>query len=403
MKPCATRPRSGSRASTSRRTSSTTRCTPWRGSRADSPGDPGRRRVPAGEHLHGDGPAQRGRRVLEQLEPGEDLAGFASYNLGIALLQDGRSAGSDRATGRGRATRRAGPSRAGDPRQVQPGARHAPVRIGRLRAGSAVAGPRPPRGTVLEPGAAACRLGRGLRRPHRPRARSVEHPGGTRADRRRGPGSHARRPARVRQPEPARARRGSVRARARVLQQADRAGGRLDRQHPGRTVSRRADPRGDPAGQGLGHPPAHLAGRAGDLLPDGADGVARLPDRAAELPRPRGPALEAHRLADRLRRLRRRHPTARRELRAAAAGGRRPVPRAGRADARAARAAPTPGQSPAGTADRTAARAAGDRGREDRRASALPRCGSSSRRTEARPLRHCCPAWRACRARSPGS
>ena len=86
-----------------------------------------------------------------------------------------------------------------------------------------------------------------------------------------------------------------VRPRARAVQQPDRESRRIDRQHQGRAVPQGADSRGDPAGQGLGHPPAQPARCAGNLLPDGVDGLSRLPDRAAELPRPRGSALEAHR------------------------------------------------------------------------------------------------------------
>ena len=41
--------------------------------------------------------------VLKQLQSDPSLAGFVAYNLGIALLQDGQTTGSDRATGQGRA------------------------------------------------------------------------------------------------------------------------------------------------------------------------------------------------------------------------------------------------------------------------------------------------------------
>ena len=72
---------------------------------------------------------------------------------------------------------------------------------------------------------------------------------------------------------------------------------RIDQQHQGRAVSQGADPRGEPGGPNLGHPPAQPARCAGNVLPDGADGVSRLPDRVAQLPRPRGPAVEAHGLS----------------------------------------------------------------------------------------------------------
>ena len=296
MKPCETRPRSGSPASTSRRVSSTMRCTRWRGSRARCPRRSGTTSSSCGRTSTW---RQAGRARPSRCSsscratrawPGSSPTTSASRCCRTVDTQEAieqlDKAGQLQAGDRRRSR---------DPRQVQPGARHHPVRIGRLRAGEAVAGPRPPRGTVLEPGSAAGRLGRGLGRALRPCARSVEHPGGSRADGCRGPGSHARRAARVRQPEPARPRRAHVRARARAVQQPDRKSRRIDRQHPGRAVSQGADPRGEPAGRGLGHPPAQPARCAGNLLPDGADGVSRLPDRAAELPRPRGPAVEAHR------------------------------------------------------------------------------------------------------------
>ena len=39
----------------------------------------------------------------ERLQDSEELKGFSTYNLGIALLQDGRQRGSDPAAGQGRA------------------------------------------------------------------------------------------------------------------------------------------------------------------------------------------------------------------------------------------------------------------------------------------------------------
>src|SRR6185503_21261510 len=70
---------------------------------------------------------------------------------------------------------------------------------------------------------------------------------------------------------------------------------------------------------------------------------------------------------DEPRRLRRHHPVARTELRAAAPGGRREVPDAGFAAAPAARAAKAPRRAPAGDADRPEAGVPGDLGGTDGR------------------------------------
>ena len=137
--------------------------------------------------------------------------------------------------------------------------------------------------------------------------------------------------------------------------------------------------RGDPPGQGLGDPAAQPARRARDLLPDGADGVARLPDRAPELSRPRGHAQEAGRVAGRPRRVRRPDRAAARLLRAAAARDRPPVPQARCADAPAARAAQVARPAPPAHADRAAARLPRDRARSRAR-----RPGSSSSRRRSR-------------------
>src|SRR6185503_21186919 len=111
-----------------------------------------------------------------------------------------------------------------------------------------------------------------------------------------------------------------------------------------------------PAGQGLGHPTAVAAGVARDVLLDGAARVARLPDRAAELPRPRRPAPQARVVARELRRFRRHDRTAPRALRAAAAGRRLGLPRSRLAHAPAPRAARAAREALAGHADRAAPR-----------------------------------------------
>ena len=149
--------------------------------------------------------------------------------------------------------------------------------------------------------------------------------------------------------------RNRLRASARVVHQPDREGRRIDRQHQGRTVSQCFDPRGEPGGRNLGHHPAQPARCAGNILPDGLDSVSRLPDRVAELPRPRGTAVQARCLEDEPRCFRRCHPTPRSKLRAAAAGDRCAVPGAGCADAPAPRAAQARHRALACDADRAAA------------------------------------------------
>jgi hypothetical protein len=208
--------------------------------------DPGRRRVPAGEHLHGDRPAGRGRQgaraAAERREPGRVRRLQPRHRAAAGRAAAGR----DRAAGQGRAAARRRPRGARNPRQVQPRARHHPVRVGRLRTGGAVAGPRPPRRTVLEPGAAAGGLGRSLGRAVRPGARGRGTSWPT-ASRRTWPSRKSCSPCRMRTPaEPARPRRDHVRARARAVQHPDRQGRRLDPQHQGRAVPRGADPRGEP-------------------------------------------------------------------------------------------------------------------------------------------------------------
>ena len=67
-------------------------------------GDPRRHRVPARERLHGARPAvRRRRRARSELQGSKSLTGFSAYNLGIALLQDGRRARGRRAARPGRA------------------------------------------------------------------------------------------------------------------------------------------------------------------------------------------------------------------------------------------------------------------------------------------------------------
>ena len=236
---CATRPRFVSRASISRRISSRMRCRRSSASRARCRRRSRTTRVPARERLPGARPAAATRsRSRHACRRSESLKGFAAYNLGIALLQDGRrrmrSSSSTRA-GQVEVERRRRPR---DPRQVEPGARHDAVRGRRLRARRAVARPRAARRAVLEPGAAARGLGRGVRRATTS-ARSCR---GTcwpaRRDRRGRAGSDARR---CRTPTASSNVHGRAALmygqRARDVRQRDRARRRVDREHPRRASS----------------------------------------------------------------------------------------------------------------------------------------------------------------------
>ncbi|PYR25027.1 MAG: hypothetical protein DMF98_13590, partial [Acidobacteria bacterium] len=289
--------------------------------------------------------------VLKPLQSDESLAGFVAYNLGIALLQAGRQ--QEAIEQLDKAGRLAAGDRAGlairDKSNLVLGAilfesanfERAKQSLDRVRLEGSFSNQALLRAGGAE--ASAKQYDRAL------------VPWNILVDR----------AACVREPEPVRPRRAHVRSRARAVQQPNRKGGRIDRQHQGRAISQGADPRREPGGPKLGHPPAQPARCAGNLLPDGVDGISRLPDRAAQLPRPRGPAVEAHGLEDQPRCFRRHHPVARTELRAAAAGGRRAVPGAGFADALATRAAQAPQRAPAGDPDRAAAGLSGDRGGAD--------------------------------------
>ena len=104
----------------------------------------------------------------------------------------------------------------------------------------------------------------------------------------------------------------------------DKVDSSIDSIREGR-VPEGADARGDSPGQELGDPAAQPARLARDVLPDGADGVARLPDRAPELPRPRGPAREAGHRGRRASMPSRTSSGCAGKLRAAAAGDRRRI------------------------------------------------------------------------------
>ena len=113
--------------------------------------------------------------VLKRLQGAQSLTGFAAYNLGIALLQEGREPDAitqlDRAGQLSVSRRRS----ARDPRQVEHAARQADAGVHRLRARAAVLRSRAPRRAVLEPGAAERRLGGRLGAELRTRSRAVEH------------------------------------------------------------------------------------------------------------------------------------------------------------------------------------------------------------------------------------
>ena len=212
--------------------------------------------------------------VLADLQRAESLTGFAAYNLGIALLQDGRTP--DAIEQLDRAGRVASGERGAEAIRDK-----ANLILGTMLFESAdyqrayaVAGSRTARRAVLEPGAAARGLGRSLGGELRTRARPLEHPRQTRGDRFRRAGGVARRAVRLRQARDTRPRGAHVRARARGLHQRARQGRRLDRQHPQGQVPEGAAARGAQAGQGLGDPAAHTAGDARDVLPHGADGLA---------------------------------------------------------------------------------------------------------------------------------
>ena len=226
----------------------------------------------------------------------------------------------DRA-GQIKAARARGPR---DPRQVEPRARHAALRVGGVR-----------RARSRRSTACASR-GRSRTRRCCARAGRTRRPGAMSARWCRGASSpSASRPtprcrkrcSRFRTPTAS----SSVHGRAAVLygRAVETFGGELDKVDASiESIAKGeflegAGARGDPPGQGLGDPAAQPARRARDLLPDGADGVARLPDRAPELSRPRGHAQEAGRVAGELRCLRRPDPAARAKLRAAAARSRR--------------------------------------------------------------------------------
>ena len=97
--------------------------------------------------------------VLKRLQGAQSLTGFAAYNLGIALLQEGREQDALAAAGSRRPAERERHRPARSPRQVEHAARQAAARVHRLRPRAALLRPRAPRRAVLEPGAAECGLG----------------------------------------------------------------------------------------------------------------------------------------------------------------------------------------------------------------------------------------------------
>src|SRR5215470_898281 len=234
-------------------------------------------------------------KVLAQLKSNERLTGFVAYNLGIALLQDGRPQEAIEQLDK------AGQMPASDPAGLA------------IRDKSNLV-----LGTMLFESGNFERARQSLNRVH------LEGPFSNQALLRAGWAEAS-------------------------LQQYDRA------LVPWNILVQR-----EPRGRNLGHPATQSARCTGNLLPDGIDGISRLPNRIAELPRPRGTAVEVHCLEDQPRCLRRYHPTARAKLRAAAAGGRRPVPRAGFADPPAPRAAQAPCRTLEGHPDRAAVGLSGD-------------------------------------------
>src|SRR5213596_1086516 len=275
-------------------------------------------------------------KVLKQPRSHESLAGFVAYNLGIALLQDGRAQQAIEQLDK------AGQLPAGDPAGLA------------IRDKSNLV-----LGTILFESGNFEAARQSLDRVH------LDGPFSNQALLRAGSAeATAQHYDRALVPWNILVEREPPDA---AVQQANRKSGCLHRQHPGRALSQGPDPRGEPAGRNLGHPPAQPARRARNLLPHGADGLSRLPDRAAQLPRPRGPAVETHGLEDQPRCFRLHHQATPRELRTAAAGSRCAVPGAGFADPPAPRAAQSPGRAPEGDPHSAAAGLSGDRGRADRR------------------------------------
>ena len=332
-------------------------------------------------------PARRGRGARSSCRAPTTLTGFAAYNLGIALLQDGRRARRHRAARQGRA---------GQGRRPRRRARSATSRTScsarccfeaaDFGARGAVARPRAPRGTVLEPGAAARGLGRRVGGALRPRARAVEHP--RRSASRPTPRCRKRMlavPYAYAQARTCTAARRVLYGRARRVVRRSRSNGRR--------LDRAASAKGEFLRRWCARRSART--RTGSIrlrslpdapetyLPDGADGVARLPDGAAELPRPRGPAHEAGRVAGELRRLRGPDPAARAHTTS------RCCPRSTRSSASSTRRCAC-GSSSASTsterlqhhADRAAARTTSRRRTSGSSASGSPRssgsCGSAS-------------------------
>ena len=66
--------------------------------------------------------------VLRELQGSDELNGFADYNLGIALLQEGTGDGGVEQLDRAGQVAAQRPRHPRDPRQVEPGARHAALR-----------------------------------------------------------------------------------------------------------------------------------------------------------------------------------------------------------------------------------------------------------------------------------
>ena len=300
--------------------------------------------------------------VLKRLQGAQSLSGFAAYNLGIALLQEGRQqdaiAQLDRA---GQLSLNdAGPLAIRDKSNMVLG--KLMLESTDFRARAVVLRPRAPRRSVLEPGAAQRGLGRRLGAELRARSGAVEHSREARSDRQRCAGSVARAAVCVQPVERSRSRCGAVQRRAEVLRRRARQGRRLDREHRGWQIPQGAGARGDPAGQRLGHPVAHAARRARDLLSDAADGVARLPDGAAELPGSRRAAPEDVGMAEEPRCVRGHDSPPPRKLRAASAGRRRAVSRARRADPSAHGATQSLAAAAPAAAHRAAAGTAGDGG-----------------------------------------
>ena len=206
--------------------------------------------------------------VLRRLQDSEGLQGFSTYNLGIALLQDGRREEAIQQLDR------AGQVQGGDPATLAIRDKSNLV-LGTLLFEASEFEPAErslDRVRLEGPFSNQALLRAGWADASAEKFERALVPWSILAEREATdaavqeallalPYAYSRLNVHGRAAAPLRARRGDLRQRAREARC-------LDPEHPGGRVPEGAGARGDPAGQGLGHPPAQPARRAGDLLPD---------------------------------------------------------------------------------------------------------------------------------------